>query len=146
MARLGQKPQQLKEASYSKEAAAESANKLRPTVPAKKELIGVDVFFHWKDRDPIEFGRKMESFNTDGLKLTSVSNRGVKVYPNGFEETFCTDHWRCGFMSDTNHPVITHQQIVNLLDRLQSAGFDFIKIENLYTFDGQKGFTASQGE
>ena len=146
VARLGQKPQQLKEASYSKEAAAESANKLRPTVPAKKELIGVDVFFHWKDRDPIEFGRKMESFNTDGLKLTSVSNRGVKVYPNGFEETFCTDHWRCGFMSDTNHPVITHQQIVNLLDRLQSAGFDFIKIENLYTFDGQKGFTASQGE
>jgi isocitrate dehydrogenase len=26
------------------------------------------------------------------------------------------------------------------------AGLDFIKIENLNTFDGQKGFVASQGE
>ena len=46
---------------------------------------------------------------------------------------------------ETNSPV-THRQIVGLLDRLQQAGLDFIKIENLYTFDGQKGFTASQGE
>jgi isocitrate dehydrogenase len=33
-----------------------------------------------------------------------------------------------------------------VLDHLQKSGLDFIKIENLYTFDGQKGFVASQGE
>jgi hypothetical protein len=41
---------------------------------------------------------------------------------------------------------ITHQRSVNLLDRIQRAGIDFIKIENFYTFDGQKGFVGPQGE
>ena len=80
------------------------------------------------------------------MKLTSLSNRGVKVYPEGFSETFCTDHWRAGFMSEQQNGPVTHSQIVGLLDRLQKDGLDFIKIENLYTFDGQRGFVASQGE
>jgi isocitrate dehydrogenase len=146
VARLGQKPQQLKEASYSKDSKQTNHQQTAATVSAKKELVGVDVFFHWKERNPVEFGQKLETFNGDGLKLTSLSNRGVKVYPHGFEETFCTDHWRAGFMSDKDNAPITHQQIVNLLDRLQKSGLDFIKIENLYTFDGQKGYVASQGE
>jgi len=67
----------------------------------------------------------------------------VKVYPDGFAETFCTDHWRAGFMSEQDNGPVTHEQIVKLLDRMQKDGLDFIKIENLYTFDGQKGFVAS---
>jgi isocitrate dehydrogenase len=108
--------------------------------------VGVDVFLHWTERNPVEFGKKLEQLNGDGVKLSSLSNRGVKVYPYGFEETFCTDHWRAGFMAENGNGRLTHQQIVNLLDRVQKAGLDFIKIENLYTFDGQKGFVASQGE
>jgi isocitrate dehydrogenase len=106
----------------------------------------VDVFLHWPERNPLEFGKRLEQFNGDGLKLKSLSNRGVNVYPAGFEETFCTDHWRAGFMSERDSAPVTHQQVVGLLDRIQKAGLDFIKIENLYTFDGQKGFAASQGE
>jgi isocitrate dehydrogenase len=49
-------------------------------------------------------------------------------------------------MGERENAPVTHTQIVNLLDRVQKAGLDFIKIENLYTFDGQKGFVASQGE
>ncbi len=49
-------------------------------------------------------------------------------------------------MSDKEGGPVTHAQIVGLLDRIQRAGLDFIKIENLYTFDGQKGYVASQGE
>jgi isocitrate dehydrogenase len=146
VARLGRKPQQLKEASYSKAPKQTVDHKTAETRSSKKELVGVDVFFHWKQRNPVEFGKKLEGFNGDGLKLTSLSNRGVKVYPHGFEETFCTDHWRAGFMSDKDNAPVTHQQIVNLLDRLGKSGLDFIKIENLYTFDGQKGYVASQGE
>ncbi len=77
--------------------------------------------------------------------MFALSNRGTKVYPNGFEETFCTDHWRARFMSETQGAAISHAQIVNLLDRTGKANLDFIKIENLYTFDGQKGFV-SEGE
>ena len=93
----------------------------------------------------MEFGKKLEAFNGGGLKMFALSNRGTKVYPNGFEETFCTDHWRARFMSETQGGVITHAQIVGLLDRTGKANLDFIKIENLYTFDGQKGFV-SEGE
>ena len=86
VARIGQKPEKLKPASYSKEPNQSAGKAAVPAKPAKKELVGVDVFFHWTDRNPTEFGRKLEQFNGDGLKLTSVSNRGVKVYPDGFAE------------------------------------------------------------
>jgi isocitrate dehydrogenase len=146
VARLGQKPEKLKPAAYSKAPKQEVRKAISATHPANKELVGVDVFLHWTERNPLEFGKRLEQFNGDGLKLRSLSNRGVNVYPDGFEETFCTDHWRAGFMSEKDSAPISHLQVVSLLDRIQKAGLDFIKIENLYTFDGQKGFSASQGE
>jgi isocitrate dehydrogenase len=146
VARLGQKPQLLKEASYSKDPSKQLQRTYVARPPANKQLIGVDVFLHWKERDAEAFGKKLEQFSADGLKFSSLSNRGVKVYPEGFSETFCTDHWRAGFFSESPGGAVTHQQVVGLLDRLQKSGLDFIKIENLYTFDGQKGFVASQGE
>ncbi|MBV8867551.1 MAG: NADP-dependent isocitrate dehydrogenase [Acidobacteriaceae bacterium] len=146
VARLGQEPQRLKKASYSKAANQRADHELRENKRAAKQLVGVDVFLQWNERNPVEFGKKLERFNGDGVKLQSLSNRGVKVYPGGFEETFCTDHWRAGFMAQEENRPVTHGQIVSLLDRMQKAGLDFIKTENLYTFDGQKGFVASQGE
>jgi isocitrate dehydrogenase len=143
VARLGQRPEKLKPASYSKAANQKASTHLHITPRAKKELVGVDVFFQWNNRNPVEFGKKLEQFNGDGLKLRAVSNRGVKVYPDGFKETFCTDHWRAYFGSETTDAPITHGQIVKLLARIDEQGLDFIKIENLYTFDGQKAF---QGE
>ena len=35
---------------------------------------------------------------------------------------------------------------IALQGRIAEAGYDTIKTENLYTFDGQVGFTLSQGE
>jgi len=32
------------------------------------------------------------------------------------------------------------------LGRVAGSGFDFIKTENLYTFDGVRGFSLDQGE
>lgn len=146
VSRLGQEPQQLKKASYAKAESQTGEHKLSQTKRAQKVLVGADVFFQWNERNPAEFGKRLEQFNGNGVKLTSLSNRGVKVYPEGFQETFCTDHWRAGFMSDKNGSPVTHAQIVSLLDRIQKSGLDFIKVENLYTFDGQKGYVASQGE
>jgi isocitrate dehydrogenase len=36
--------------------------------------------------------------------------------------------------------------VVSLLSRIAGAGYDFIKTEGLYTFDGQRGFSLDQGE
>jgi isocitrate dehydrogenase len=145
VARIGDKPQKLKPASYSRAPSETVHETLKSYAATKKELVGVDVFFDVKDRDPMRFGKRLEQFNGEGLKLFAVSNRGTKVYPDGFKETFCTDHWRARFMGDTAGVPISHAQIVSLLDRAGKEKLDFIKIENLYNFDGQKGFV-SEGE
>lgn len=144
--RMGKKPEHLKPASYANTPKQTVQHPIGQTKRANKQLVGVDVFLQWNDRNPHEFGKRLESFNGNGIKLKSLSNRGVKVYPAGFDETFCTDHWRAGFLAEQDNGPVTHEQIVMLLDRMQKEGLDFIKIENLYTFDGQKGFAASEGE
>jgi isocitrate dehydrogenase len=144
---LGQKPQQLKAVTYSAASAMTKAAEVdlsRP--PAKKALIGVDVFIHWAERDPNKLGEAIKALGDASLALTMISNRGQKVYPDGLPETFCVDHWRCRFMSTVQGQPITHQQVVSLLGRVAAAGYDFIKTEHLYTFDGVEGFTRGQGE
>jgi isocitrate dehydrogenase len=69
----------------------------------------------------------------------------VKVFPEGMKETFCTDHWRCRFKTDDGS-VVTHAQVLDLLQQIGKLGFDFIKTEHLYTFDGVRGYSLAQGE
>jgi isocitrate dehydrogenase len=146
IARLGQKPSQLKAVTYQAPPSktGEAKPLYRPTVPAKKELKGVDVFIHNLGISPDDLGAKLEALQLDTLPLQVISNRGQKVYPKGFAETFCTDHWRCRFAAPDNGN-ISHSDIIELLRRIDAAGLDFIKTEHLCTFDGEKGWTAAQG-
>ncbi|MGQ2813138.1 NADP-dependent isocitrate dehydrogenase, partial [Leptospira interrogans] len=64
----------------------------------KKDLVGVDIFLDWVGKDPNELGNKLKSVS-DELMLKIITNRGVKVYPDGQPETFLIDHWRCRFVS-----------------------------------------------
>jgi isocitrate dehydrogenase len=61
-------------------------------------------------------------------------------------ETFCTDHWRCRFLSPQPCQTVRHGQIIDLLGRVEAAGLDFIKCENLCLFDGKPGFALGQGQ
>ena len=70
----------------------------------------------------------------------------VNVWPNGHPETICTDHWRCRFQAREPGAEIAHAQIVSLLCALNAEGFDFIKMENLYNFDGKPGYALGQGQ
>jgi len=146
--RLGQTPQIFKPVKYkeldSDEFAGETAVIERSG--AKKELVGVDVFLDWLKGSADDLGGALSQLSGDGLKLGMMSNRGVKVWPGGHSETFCSDHWRCRFMSQTDGNKVTHAQIISLLTRFADAGYDFIKTENLYNFDGQRGYSLDQGE
>jgi len=147
IARLGQVPQILKAAKYEKGDAGKPAERsATATRPApKKELVGIDVFLDWTRGSAKDLGEDLSKVNNDGLKLTMISNRGVAVWPGGHSETFCSDHWRCRFVSDGSGSV-TAPQTISLLSRIATAGYDAIKTENLYTFDGEVGFSLSQGE
>lgn len=146
--RLGQTPTSMSKASFAK-GGEEGGGRMKLTerVPAKKELIGLDVFIDWKEsgRDPNVMGERLRQVNAHGLKMQLITNRGVKVYPDGMKETFCSDHWRVRFFN-ADESVITHDQTIEILKQVKNLGFDFIKTENLYTFDGERGFSLAQGE
>lgn len=118
-----------------------------------KDLVGVDIFLDWSGSDPDQLGNKLKALDGSGLKLKMITNRGVKVFPKGRKETYCTDHWRCRFVhSDApmtgpaKYMSITFEQIPLLMNALHKAGFEVIKTENLYEFDGHLGFSLGQGE
>ena len=144
--RLGKKPALLTPVKY----AASIANfniKVTEQKPAKKELKGVDIFLHAANIAPdllaVMINKATES---EDLQLQMITNRGTKVWPNGFPETFCTDHWRCRYKKDEGRSNINFDKIVGLQQTLHNAGFQIIKTENLYYFDGEPGFTAAQGQ
>ncbi|HVP38249.1 MAG TPA: NADP-dependent isocitrate dehydrogenase [Candidatus Saccharimonadales bacterium] len=142
-ARLGQRPEKLKAAHYAQGIGEPAAAAAAARTPAVKQLVGVDVFLDRRDAAPADLARGLQPL-AGGLELVMISNRGVKVWPAGPPEAFCTDHWRCRFQGPGG-AAVTHAQIVQLLERLAGAGFDFIQTQNLCTFDGQAGFSAVYG-
>jgi len=142
--RLGQKPSALIPVDYSK-SVANFDIRVTPQPPAVKELVGVDVFLHAKDITADQIAAKLHTVNNDALQLNMITNRGTKVWPNGFPETFCTDHWRCRFKS-THNQVLEYKQVIDLLQQINLIDRGIIKTENLYLFNGEPGFTAAQGQ
>ena len=141
---LGQKPTLLKEVTYAKDVVL-SLPKYVKKPSAKKELVGVDLFVHWNGLNPNELAEKMQKINSENYQLSMITNRGIKVWPEGFEETFCTDHWRCRF-KPTQTKTISKSNIISLLSNAEQEGIDIIKTENLYEFDGKSGYSLGQGQ
>ncbi|MDI1241179.1 MAG: NADP-dependent isocitrate dehydrogenase, partial [bacterium] len=112
----------------------------------RKATVGVDVFLEWNGGSPDDLGNRLEGASGNGVQLQMITNRGVKVYPGGMPETFCTDHWRCRFMADGSNATIGTAEIIGLLERLDGLGLECIKTENLCTFDGQLGYSLGQGQ
>lgn len=144
--RLGQTPIHLHPITYSTAPVKKLDVGLRFNKTQKKELVGSDIFLDWDKagRNPDVLGSTLQSLQGN-LNLVVITNRGVKVWPEGMEATFKTDHWRCRFMKPEGEGA-TPADLIALQTRLAEAGFDVIKTENLYTFDGEYGFSLAQGQ
>jgi isocitrate dehydrogenase len=145
--RLGKLPAHIAPATFDKSATEPINIKLKEVVKAKKELVGIDVFIDWDEagRNADVIGEKLRQAKVGELKLHLITNRGVKVFPGGIPETFCTDHWRCRFKT-TEGSTISHSDVLDLLNQINGLGFDFIKTEHLYNFDNERGYSLAQGE
>jgi isocitrate dehydrogenase len=141
---LGQQPAQLRPVVYTQGMQIQLPRYTRKPA-AKKVLVGVDVFVHWRGSDPAALAQRLQELDIPKVKLSMITNRGIKVWPEGFSETFCTDHWRCRFLHEKGQP-ITKAQIVAILARAIEKDIDTIKTENLYTFDGKAAFSLGQGQ
>ncbi|MFD0725547.1 NADP-dependent isocitrate dehydrogenase [Lysobacter brunescens] len=149
IARLGQRPSRMPAVDYPEQAptalpAERSDAPVRTR--ARKTLVGVDVFLHWdaEGRDPNALGAALEGLAGPDFRLALITNRGVKVYPEGNPQTLRTDHWRCRFPAVGE--TVDGRAIAHLLLRIAEAGFDAIKTEHLHAFDGVRGYSQAQGE
>lgn len=144
IANLGNKPAVLKEVNYENGKTL-NLPKYKRRQPQVKQLAGVDLFIHCADKTPDELAAIIQQLDTDSIKLSMITNRGIKVWPDGFEETFCTDHWRCRF-KPVNEAAISKSNIIALLQKALDNNIDTIKTENLYTFDGKPAYSLGQGQ
>ncbi|MEM0940960.1 MAG: NADP-dependent isocitrate dehydrogenase [Bacteroidota bacterium] len=149
--RLGLKPNKLKaiKLGQGKIHLVQPSNK---KIYSKKSLVGIDVFVDWNGKDGYVLGKLLREASQGIMQLKMITNRGVKVFPNGNPETFCTNHWRCRFvhpkidLSKPNYEPVEIKSLISLQKSLFEHNLDIIKTENLYYFDGQRGFSLGQGE
>jgi len=144
VARIGQKPNTLKPVTYAKtppraEAAVQAARRPQPKV----DLIGVDVYVNWPSLDNDKLAAALQQAAGGQMSLTMMSNRGVKTWPGGHPETFCTENYRCRFAAPGG---VTQAQIVALVGRIAGTGMEIVKTEYLRNYDGRPGYTLAQGE
>lgn len=144
IANLGNKPSVLKPVSYARDRPLTlPVYKRKPL--SEKTLVGVDIFVHWAGTDANELAGMIKKSARGPLNLTMITNRGIKVYPDGFKETFCTDHWRCRF-KPADGETVTKENILDLLAAATAGNIDTIKTENLYSFNGKAAYSLGQGQ
>ena len=144
IANLGQEPSQLKTVRYRGEAKIEIKPFTRKAAKTK-ELEGVDLFLHWPGTSADELAARVAGINRPDAALSMITNRGIKVWPDGFPETFCTDHWRCRFKNPAGG-LLPKARILELLAAAGEQGLDVVKTENLYRFDGVSAYSLGQGQ
>lgn len=142
IANLGLKPTHLKPVKLDKDKKIVLPEYQRKIM--QKDLVGVDVFVDWQGKNANQLAEKVQQIATENSSLVLITNRGVKVWPNGFEETFCTDHWRCRFMAKNSF--LNKLDIAQMLQKAVETNLDVIKTENLYNFDGKPGYSLGQGQ
>ncbi|MBE5317211.1 MAG: NADP-dependent isocitrate dehydrogenase [Xanthomonadales bacterium] len=144
IARLGLEPVLLAPVRYPESTPRSEARApvVKAAAPAvQKAFDGVDVFLHWNEAGR-SASRLAEQAQTaaGAFKLSLITNRGVRVWPQGHPDTWCSDHWRLRFRGEDA------RAIPALLTRLLEAGLEPVKTENLYRFGEQRGYSVAQGE
>lgn len=142
--RLGKTPTCLAPVEYKSLPVLQAQEVSEVRRKQTKAVVGVDIFVQW-DGSAEDLAARLQLFQTPKLELQMITNRGVKVWPGGFPETFLTDHWRCRFISSP-YSHVAGECIAGLIGRVYANQLDFIKAETLCLFDGEAGFSLGQGQ
>ena len=133
--RLGEMPKKLPVVDYLKARKIQVKTKNYPV--QNKKLVGVDVFLRGT-LDIEACVNKIKKLEQNNLELKSVSSRGLSFWPGRQPLASSSDHWCFRFLSENS---VSQQHLIDLLTSLSKEGFHFIKIENLYHFEGKPGFS-----
>jgi isocitrate dehydrogenase len=139
---LGEKPETLKPAHY-KNRSKVKALAVSKQPDTERHCVGIDVFVYSKLL-PEALQKKLAAIQGLPLPLNLITNRGARVWPEGHPETFCIDQFRCRFAHKKGATKVTPDDMLKTLELLYDAGFDIIKTENLYFFDGKPAFSSAE--
>ena len=111
--------------------------------------MGVDIFIdNPTDISAAELARKIKKSGSP-LELIVITSRGLKIWPDSTIDAPYLRHCCCRFQTAREVDKLTtidHQDIFDLMQLITSTGLDIIKTENLYTYDGQIGYTLASGQ
>lgn len=144
---LGKGPKTLKPFSTGSGKAVKMPQAAHTTQSKRtKALVGVDVFIDAAHAKATTLGKVINSASVPPLKLEVVSSRGLAMFDpknpdKAPESEAVTDLWACRFMGEA----VTNADIRQVLTNLEGLGLEWVKTENLYTFDGVAGFTGRHG-
>src|SRR5207249_7140785 len=82
IARMGKTPQTLKAAKYSHRQPRQAGKAATAQAAPRTQLVSIDLFLEWPSRDPNQLAQALRKVNVDGLPLSIISNRGLKVWPD----------------------------------------------------------------
>jgi isocitrate dehydrogenase len=113
--------------------------------PASRRVVGLDLFVETA-LPPAELGASFEELVKDSpFTLKMISSRGTQVYPPTGAITDTVDAYYCRLMLKEPADDISDEALAELLQRVSSR-HRWGHIEKLHEFDGEPGFTKSQGE
>ncbi|MCB1106673.1 MAG: NADP-dependent isocitrate dehydrogenase [Chlamydiia bacterium] len=139
--RLGQTPTQLK-GVHSEGKAKELKPFIRNPIQTKRVLVGID-FYLYSSETMETLEKKLTSQDFGSYEVEMITNRGARVYPDGMKETFCIDQWRLRLRPKSGSA--KQKDFPKLFEILTNNGFDVIKTEHLYDFDGKPGYSSAKG-
>lgn len=144
--RLGQQPSSLTPVVYKDVASDNRQNRVNTIDQSEvKTLVGVDVFMDMYVPSAHDVAEKISKIDLGEIELKTIASKGLKLWPRKEPHILVSDHWCLRFMTKDGS-IMTHNQLAKLLQLLANNNLDFIKTENLYNFDGQRGYSLAQGE
>ncbi|MCC8371120.1 MAG: NADP-dependent isocitrate dehydrogenase, partial [Rickettsia endosymbiont of Stiretrus anchorago] len=144
--RLGQKPEKLAKADYPLVTKKQESNTTyKINTKESKKLVGTDIFVNMNVASAHDIADKVNKLDLGNFELKTISSKGLKLWPRDTRFETISDHWCCRFMAKDGKE-LKHLDITKLLETLSKANIDFIKVENLFEFDGKAGYSLAQGE
>ena len=151
--RLGQRPDHLKAVSYDAAPAAASAAETAdgadapPPGAPKKKLVGVDVFLDWTGGSPDDLGRSAGAAGRAGPGAEDDHQPRREGLAEGPARDLLHRSLALPLPGRRRTaPRSTTARSSSCSAGSTAAGLDFIKTENLCTFDGEPGFSLGQGQ
>ncbi len=148
--RLGEKPTHFAVENYSdsepklgKSTSKPSAAATKAHITKSKSLVGIDVFIGWED-SPESLAEKINDIDIGNLELKVISSKGLKIWPDCTLAASRGDTLRCRVISNKNS--VSQNELAKLISNVAENDLDLLKTENLFTFDGELGYSLSAGE